>query len=109
MTDETAAKRVRDVVSEAEFVELVERCRAAATAQGGFFVFDEYAGFLGQRSLAGYMRRLALSVGMEELAARLDPDQFAASALEQRMMETAIVGRAMPEFGTSSSEVQGRE
>lgn len=109
MTDETAAKSVRDVVSEAEFGELRERCQTAARAQGKVFIFDEYWEAMGQRSLAGYLRRLALSVGMDDLAARLDPDHFAANALEQRMMEVAMVGRAMPEFGTSSSEVRGLE
>ena len=91
MTD--APKRLQDVVSETEFTDLLTRCRAAAEAQGRYFIFDEYGQLVGERTQAAYIRQLADSVGMAELAARLDPAQFAPSDMEQVIEATAKVGR----------------
>lgn len=75
-------KHIRDVISEDEFNELINRCQAAASAQGLVFRFDEVPSMMGERQQAVYLRDLAHSVHMNDLASRLEPDEFPPSAFD---------------------------
>lgn len=78
----TPAKRIQDAYTEADFTELMDRCQAAARANGSVFFLHEEELRMGDRHHAAYLQRLARAVHMDELADRLDPDQFAPGMFE---------------------------